>query len=262
MNAAGIAAIDRNLRLSFGVLASDRPSADVRETAGVAIASAGCAFQMFNAAFFAGAVDSQRELERRLTAAEVHFQARGLSWSFWACEGLLEPPVRDRAARFFQRRGLQRAAELPAMIAGALRPPRRPAPPLQIRRVASPSERLAFCDIGSTCFHVPIAWFREIFLWDTVWRSALAGYVGYLAGEPVATAATFCDRETVGVYNVGTLPSQRGKGIAEALVRHALEEARRETGLTQTILQSTEQGFRLYEAMGYRAVTKVSVYAS
>jgi GNAT superfamily N-acetyltransferase len=262
VTSAGVAAVDRNLRCSFGALASNRPNADVREISGLAIASAGCAFQMFNAAFLAGAVESQRDLERRLAAAQVHFNVRGLGWSFWACEGLIEGHLRGRAARLFQRAGLQRAAELPGMIAPALEPPRRSLPPVDIRRVGSESERRAFCDVGAACFHVPVTWFREIFLWDAVWRSSLAGYVGYVSGEPVVTAATYCDGATIGVYNVGTLPGHRRQGLAEALVRHALAEARRATGLTQTILQSTELGFRLYEAMGYRTVTTVSVYAS
>ena len=45
-------------------------------------------------------------------------------------------------------------------------------------------------------------------------------------------------------------------------MRHALEEARREYGDCQIILQATEAGLRLYERMGFRAVTRVAVYAS
>ncbi len=37
---------------------------------------------------------------------------------------------------------------------------------------------------------------------------------------------------------------------------------RREHGLERSILQSTPAGYRLYERMGYRTVTKVAVYAA
>jgi hypothetical protein len=45
-------------------------------------------------------------------------------------------------------------------------------------------------------------------------------------------------------------------------MRHALAEARRENGVQRVILQSTPAGLRLYERMGFRAVTRVSVYST
>jgi hypothetical protein len=45
-------------------------------------------------------------------------------------------------------------------------------------------------------------------------------------------------------------------------MRHAVAEAQRRHGIEQTILQSTPAGHRLYERIGFRAVTSVAVYAS
>jgi hypothetical protein len=45
-------------------------------------------------------------------------------------------------------------------------------------------------------------------------------------------------------------------------MRFALADARREHGIERSVLQSTPAGYRLYERMGYRTVTSVSVYAS
>jgi ribosomal protein S18 acetylase RimI-like enzyme len=94
-----------------------------------------------------------------------------------------------------------------------------------------------------------------------VWRD-FASYVGYHKGEPVSTAATVIGAGAIGVYNVGTLPGYQRRGFGEAIMRHALEEARREHGISRTILQSSPQGLRLYQRMGYRTVTKVAVYSS
>jgi ribosomal protein S18 acetylase RimI-like enzyme len=148
------------------------------------------------------------------------------------------------------------------MAAEGLLPPRRELPALDIRRVCDETTRLAFCDVGSVCFNVPIHWFREIFLWDPVWEKGFQGWVAYRNGEPVATAATVMACGVAGIYNVATLPTHRRLGCAEAVMRHALEHTRAATGCERTILQSTEQGLRLYESMGYRAVTKVVVYAT
>lgn len=254
--------VEENLRHSFRALAADRPAGDVREIAGVSIASAGTAFQMFNAAFLANTVNGPEDLDRRVTTARVHFQARGLPWSFWLCEGLLPPKLRKQAERIFDRKGLRLAVQLPGMVADGLRPPRRILPELEIRRVGDESTRLAFCDIGCICFHVPLNWFREIFLRRRLWENGFVGYVGYVNGEAVATAATVTAAGAVGIYNVATLPSHRRQGHGEAVVRYALERAREESGCERTILQATEHGLRLYRSMGYRTVTTVNVFAS
>jgi hypothetical protein len=70
--------VEENLRQSFRALAFDRPAGDIREIAGISIASSGAEFQMFNAAFLSGPVGSVDEMERRIVAAQVHFRARGL----------------------------------------------------------------------------------------------------------------------------------------------------------------------------------------
>jgi GNAT superfamily N-acetyltransferase len=252
--------VEENLRYSFQALASDRPSGEVRDVAGVSIASAGTAFQMFNAAFLSAPVANAEDLERRTVTARVHFQARGLPWSFWVCQGLLPPKVKRRS--IFERNGLRLAVELPGMSADRLLPPRRQLPLLEVRRVGDENTRLAFCDIGCACFHVPLNWFREIFLRRKLWENGFVGYVAFLNGEPVATAATVTAAGAVGVYNVATLPAHRRHGYGEAVVRCALERARQETGCERTILQATDHGLQLYLSMGYRTVTTVDVYAS
>jgi GNAT superfamily N-acetyltransferase len=147
------------------------------------------------------------------------------------------------------------------MVAECILPPVKPLPRLEIRRVGDAATRDAFCAIGPVCFHVPVPWFREVFDNDCVWER-FAGYVGYVDEEPVSTAATVIGGGAVGVYNVATMPEQQRRGYGEAVMRHALAEARREHGIERTILQSTPAGHRLYQRMGFRTVTNVAVYAS
>jgi ribosomal protein S18 acetylase RimI-like enzyme len=118
-----------------------------------------------------------------------------------------------------------------------------------------------FCSIGSACFHVPIAWFCEVFDSETVWKKFMA-YVGYVDGEAVSTAAVILGAGALGVYNVATLPENQFRGYGETVMRYALEDARRITGVEQSILQSTPAGLKLYQRMGYREVTKVGVYST
>jgi GNAT superfamily N-acetyltransferase len=254
--------VEENLRQSFRLLASSRAPGEVREAAGVTIASAGVTFQMFNAAFLSSPVVGERDLESRIATAKVHFQARGLPWSYWVCESWLDKAARRRADEVFRRRGLYLATELPGMLAERLRNPVRELPPLDVRRVADDASWAAFCRIGAQCFNVPLAWFQEVFEDSRVWENGFHGYVGYDSGEPVSTAATVIAGGAVGVYNVATIPARQRCGFGEAIMRQALDRAREQHGIERTILQSTPQGFDLYRRMGYSVVTRVAVYTS
>lgn len=228
---------------------------------GVSIASAGVTFQMFNAAFLSAPVSSEGQMERRVAQAAVHFSARGQRWSYWICHGWLEARTGRRLQPILHKHRLYQAVELPGMLADELLPPLQQLPKIEVRRVSEGPVKDAFCAIGSVCFNVPLPWFCEVFDGGGIWDD-FAAYVGYVNGEPVSTAATVIGGGAVGVYNVATMPDRRRGGCGEAVMRHALERARVDHGLSRTILQSTPQGFELYKRMGYRTVTSVAVFCS
>jgi len=246
-------AVAENLRESFRIIASSRGAGEVRELPGVSIASAGVAFQMFNAAFLSAPVTTEAELARTVLLPSVQFNTRGLEWSFWVCE--------DRLRQVFERYGLRRTVGLPGMVTEQLRPPARRLPEIEVRRVGDRRSADDFRGIGSVCFHVPLAWFNEVFDEQSVWER-FAGYVGYVDGVPVSTTATIECGGTVGVYNVATMPEFRRRGYGEAVMRYALADAERVRAPRPIVLQSTEAGLRLYEKMGFRTVARFSVYAS
>jgi len=253
--------VETNLRESFRVLAAHRPAGELREMDGVSIASAGVTFQMFNAAFLSAPVSSEGQMDRRVAQAAVHFAVRGQRWAYWIYDGWLERRTRRALKKLFGKHNLYQAVELPGMFAEQVLPPQHELPKVDVRRVGDGPVKDAFCAIGSLCFNVPLEWFREVFEGDAVWKNFVA-YVGYVDGEPVSTAATVIGGGAVGIYNVATTPGYQRRGYGEAVMRHALEQARLEHGLSRTILQSTPQGFELYERMGYRTVTSVSVFCS
>ncbi len=194
-----------NLRESFRTVAASRTAGENRELRGVSIASAGVTFQMFNAAFLSEPVASDAELAQRILLANTHFGARGLEWAYWVCEDWLPGRTRKRSRRAFESLGLRHSVDLPGMVAERLAPPVRPLPRLDVRRVETGPVRDAFCAIGALCFHVPPAWFNQVFDSESVWRN-FAGYVGYHDDEPVATTAIVLGGGAMGVYNVATVP--------------------------------------------------------
>jgi ribosomal protein S18 acetylase RimI-like enzyme len=250
-----------NLRESFRVIAASRQGGEIREFPGVSVASAGVTFQMFNAAFLSGPVNTDAEMQQRIVLPAVHFNARGLEWAYWVCEDWMSPRARRRSRRAFERGGLRHSVDLPGMVTEEIHEPVRPPAPLDVRRVCSGPTRDAFCAIGSVCFHVPLAWFQEVFDSPLVWEH-FAGYVGYYDQEPVSTAAVVVGGGALGVYNVATLPGRQRHGFGETVMRHALADARLRLGLSRVVLQSTPAGFHLYQRMGFRQVAAIAVYAS
>jgi hypothetical protein len=254
--------VEENLRQSFRVLAAGRPRADVLELAGVSIASLGVSFQMFNAAFLSSPVETQADLERRLSVARTHFTSRGMPWSFWVCESWLSVFVQRRLNRSFSEIGMRLSSEMPGMVADTLRPTQRELPEVEIRPVADPRTLTHFRDIGSACFHVPDDWFSEVFDSNFEVRRSFVCWVGYSRGKAVATAASIASDGVIGIYNVATSPAERARGYAEAMTRYAIKTQSAANGASRVILQSTCQGLPLYERMGFRPVTRILVYNS
>ncbi|MGZ8666763.1 MAG: GNAT family N-acetyltransferase [Solirubrobacterales bacterium] len=97
---------------------------------------------------------------------------------------------------------------------------------------------------------------------DGTWRRGLGalpdptyGYMAQVEGTPAAAVVT-TDHPGFGgadcsVWCVGTLESARGKGLATALMRRAMFDAR-ERGCATTTLQATKLGRPVYERVGYR----------
>jgi GNAT superfamily N-acetyltransferase len=254
--------VEQNLRESFRILAAARERADVREVEGVSITSLGATFQMFNAAFLNSYVEGEADLERRIALASIHFAERQIHWAFWLCDSFLDRRLQRKTERIFSRMGLSLSSELPAMATEALVAPWRRLPRIEIQPVEDLASRRAFCEIGAVCFHVPLLWFEEVFDDRMAERSDFVPWIAYADGEPVATAATVVAADAIGVYNVGTLPAHRGRGIGEAIVRYAIDRAREQSGIVRTVLQSTSFGYDLYRKMGYRKVGQVLVFTS
>lgn len=254
--------VEQNLRHMFRLLGARRETGDVRELPGITIASLGSSFQMFNAAFLSSPVFSDSDFEQRIASATVQMLSNGLPWAFWMCEDWLPAAMRRRVIRLLERKGLFLASEMPGMTAEFLKPPKRHLPELVIRPASEEPAREWFCRIGSTCFHVPLMWFDEIFDDGALFGGECMGWVGYHDGQAVATSATVTAAGVIGLYNVATLPEVRHRGFGEAMTRHAWDAATARSGLHRTVLQATRQGLGLYRRLGYGSVTRFLVFTS
>jgi GNAT superfamily N-acetyltransferase len=84
-------------------------------------------------------------------------------------------------------------------------------------------------------------------------------YMARADGVPASTVVTYEKDGECGIYLVATLPEARGRGLASALMKHALVEAR-ERGCTTTALQSSARGRPVYERLGYRDIGVMNMW--
>ncbi|MEM8806072.1 MAG: hypothetical protein AAGF01_08605 [Cyanobacteria bacterium P01_G01_bin.38] len=78
-------------------------------------------------------------------------------------------------------------------------------------------------------------------------------YVAYLNGEPVSTAMLLLTPQIAGVYWVGTKPTARSYGLAEACCRVA-SNAGFSAGAKWVVLQASPMGESVYQRIGYRTI--------
>ena len=84
-------------------------------------------------------------------------------------------------------------------------------------------------------------------------------YLGYVDGEPVATAEATVAAGTVGLYNIATRAAFRGRGIGSVLTWQALADSRA-AGCDLAVLQAAAAGVGLYRRLGFLPFGEITEY--
>jgi ribosomal protein S18 acetylase RimI-like enzyme len=123
--------------------------------------------------------------------------------------------------------------------------------------------RAAFTELTTVCFDIPPPVAQAVYAPESAWNGAYQGFVGLMGGRPVAIVALVRGAGVLGVYSLGTRPEFRRRGYGEALLREAVAQMQPASGAPveePLVLESTEAGYRLYRRLGFRDITKFTVY--
>jgi ribosomal protein S18 acetylase RimI-like enzyme len=90
-------------------------------------------------------------------------------------------------------------------------------------------------------------------------QSTFRHFLGYFNGEPAATCSLFLGAGVAGIYDVGTLPERRRRGIGAAITRAAIADAAA-GGYRMAILHSSTLGAAMYRALGFTDVCAIGQY--
>ena len=252
--------VDDNLRLALQFFGRASGKGAIDERNGILLIDSGVDYAVFNIAIITEPVDSVAKLELRVSLAAEFYAARRTRWSLWVCEDLLDPRIRLAAPSVFARHHLHTLTQAPGMVAENLLPLSRYLPSMEYKVVGDAQTRTDFAHLTTICFDIPFATSQAVYQPEDAWKGDYVGYVGYLNRRAICTAAVVISDDAVGLYSIGTVPEYRRRGYAEALVRQVLQDATRISGIRRSVLQATRAGHEMYRRLGYRDVTKFSVY--
>ena len=252
--------VDENLRRAmrfFGCATGTGEIADLQ--GGVAIWS-GLDYGVFNISMMSAPPPPDRGLTERVAEAARFFKSRTPRWSFWLCEDYLDAHDLRRSRATLSDFGLRPISHPPGMLATALLPPTRPLPELQVEAVDTASHQRSFAEITALAFEIPYPTAHTVYAEPRAWLGDYKGFVGIAEGRVVAIVAVVGTEAAIGIYSLATHPWHRKKGYGEALLRAVITRTQQRKDTRKIILQSSEDGYSLYRRMGFRDVTRFTVY--
>ncbi len=231
-------------------LARSVPGGWVEEASGLTCIATGSSSPSFNLALSG---ERLRDPRVALDAAHDRFGRTGLRWL------LKLQPERDRELVAHARRcGLDLDEE---PVYGM------PIGPWSVTATLPSASPLSVNVAGSETIDDAVRCFAEAFDADPEAASRELGsnlltvptftvFVGYLSGEPVATAMLATTRSVglAGVYSVATRPAHRGRGFGTALTAAALASAGKQ-GYDTAVLEPSPSGAGMYRRMGFEPLT-------
>ena len=253
--------VEENLREAMRFFGYATGTGEIASLPGSLAMYSGLDYGVFNIAMMEGRVShSSLTLEQRLVEMAHYFKPRTPRWSLWVCEDLLDQTVRRRARQVIGDFGLRAISHPPGMLAVELLPPAAVLPRVEVQAVGSRTLQGAFAEITSISFEIPLGVAQAVYARECAWQGAYRGFVGLVEGRPVSIVALVRSAGALGVYSLATHPNWRRQGYGEATMRAAIAETVRQQPVQRFVLQSTEAGHALYRRMGFRDVTRFSVY--
>jgi len=128
---------------------------------------------------------------------------------------------------------------------------------LKIRELA-PEEIEPHVTVGAAAFEAPPELLRQLVA-PVLGLPGTRFYLGEANGRPVATSLGVTIGSFVVLFNIATVPADRGRGYGAAVTARAVSDGLA-AGASWSWLQSSPSGYRVYERLGYQAIESWQVW--
>jgi hypothetical protein len=256
MDDAALARLEHeNMIAAMSAVGGQVPDSVVRRIGGVQLIATGLPIHLFNQVIV---VDDDATTDA-LEAAIAVTKQRGDRFVV-----NLRVGPDDRFLPRLAELGLQALSPTPwlpgmALYPLAATPPRAFADDHEIRAVRDQAGLDDHVAAAAAGFDMPVAWLQAVMRSGMLERADTTVYVGYTAGEPVSTGLGLVTGRTIGVYNVASVASVRGRGYGSAMTARIVADGMA-AGCDVAILQASDMGRPIYERMGFRDVVAYMGY--
>lgn len=232
--------------------------ADQHEETGIAMRWEDSLFPFSNAAFLTDEISDPLILKQHLNTVAARMRSRQHGGLLNICNDLITGEAKLKFDQILKDAGLEFVMTLDSMAGDILPLELNPIPELQVKRVRSAKELRAFSDMNCLAYGFDVEWGRNAL--GNVWIDHAYSFVGYVDDQPVCAASAAPVGDVLYLALVATRPEAQRKGYSETIVRHALLEGYKATGLTRTLLHATPAGAPVYERIGYYKSANISAY--
>lgn len=202
------------------------------------------------------------KLEIKIEKAKEYFKLRGLPWT-WYTGPLTRPP--DLGERL-EEHGFSRVYDMPGMALelAAMKDKIMNCPGFRIEEVTNLDHLKDYYKVMAVVFEEIIGRYKEEFFnIDVAYGFGKLlpkrSYVGYVDGKPVASSTLILGHGVVGLFNIGTVPEARCKGIGTEMTLMPLREAL-SLGYKVGVLHSSDMAYSIYKKIGFKEYCKIYAY--
>ena len=210
---------------------------------------------IYNHAILNGRAETLDEFRTRFQFCRDYAAARHRGWMFSVCEDWIPAG----ASQILVEAGLAVAMPLTGMVTTELRPAREGSNH-DIRPLSGRAGAELIGTINCTAYDMPLSWAADTG-WEGFFGPDVFSYALYHSEEAASTATVFVIENCLNVVAVATLPQYQRRGYAEAVMRKALSEAMKATGINRTVLHASRAGRPIYERMGYQPVVEFTAWS-
>lgn len=254
-----IEAVEENAFESARLLVLAWPSGEVHDDLDMLWTITDIPYPLFNAVLRARL--EPRQIDAAIERAKARCAARGLPMG-WRVGPTTRPA---NLGGFLTEHGFVYEGSVPGMAAhlGRLDPAGATHPGLSIERVRDAGTAELWGRIVADVFGIPgfvleamLAIIHALGFDDDV---PMWYYLGRWHGDAVAASSLLLAAGVAGIYNVGTLPEARRRGIGAAMTLAPLLEAR-ELGYRIGVLHSSPMGYNVYRSLGFEELCRAARY--
>lgn len=124
---------------------------------------------------------------------------------------------------------------------------------------ADPGEVRTAAQLLAEGFQAPVELLAPLVASEVLALDEMTAYVGRAAGQPCTTGLGALTRGHVGVFNIATPPTDRGRGYGAAVTARVVADGVR-AGAHTAYLQSSPMGLGIYQRMGFRTAETWACY--